>query len=223
MQSEKAILKDESTKSVRESYDRIADEYMRRIFGELEHKPFDRELLNRFAAQVGDRGEVCDMGCGPGHVARYLHAAGTRVFGLDLSPRMIENARKLNPDLTFRVGNIMDLDLEDATLAGIAAFYSIVNIPKESLPLAFREMARVLQPDGQLFLAFHMGDGVTGENELWGHPISMEFFFFRPAEVQRDLELAGFAIEDIIERKPYPDVEYQSRRAYIFARKASST
>ena len=163
------------------------------------------------------------MGCGPGHVARYLHAAGTRVFGLDLSPRMIENARKLNPDLTFRVGNIMDLDLEDATLAGIAAFYSIVNIPKESLPLAFREMARVLQPDGQLFLAFHMGDGVTGENELWGHPISMEFFFFRPAEVQRDLELAGFAIEDIIERKPYPDVEYQSRRAYIFARKASST
>jgi SAM-dependent methyltransferase len=223
MQSEKAILKDESTKSVRESYDRIADEYMRRIFGELEHKPFDRELLNRFAAQVGDRGEVCDMGCGPGHVARYLHAAGTRVFGLDLSPRMIENARKLNPDLTFRVGNIMDLDLEDATLAGIAAFYSIVNIPKESLPLAFREMARVLQPDGQLFLAFHMGDGVTGENELWGHPISMEFFFFRPAEVQRDRELAGFAIEDIIEREPYPDVEYQSRRAYIFARKASST
>ena len=223
MQSEKAILKDESTKSVRESYDRIADEYMRRIFGELEHKPFDRELLNRFAAQVGDRGEVCDMGCGPGHVARYLHAAGTRVFGLDLSPRMIENARKLNPDLTFRVGNIMDLDLEDATLTGIAAFYSIVNIPKESLPLAFREMARVLQPDGQLFLAFHMGDGVTGENELWGHPISMEFFFFRPAEVQRDLELAGFAIEDIIEREPYPDVEYQSRRAYIFARKASST
>jgi SAM-dependent methyltransferase len=216
-------LKDESTKSVRESYDRTADEYMRRIFGELEHKPFDRELLNRFAAQVGDRGEVCDMGCGPGHVARYLHAAGTRVFGLDLSPRMIENARKLNPDLTFRVGNIMDLDLEDATLAGIAAFYSIVNIPKESLPLAFREMARVLQPDGQLFLAFHMGDGVTGENELWGHPISMEFFFFRPAEVQRDLELAGFAIEDIIEREPYPDVEYQSRRAYIFARKASST
>ncbi len=140
MQSEKAILKDESTKSVRESYDRIADEYMRRIFGELEHKPFDRELLNRFAAQVGDRGEVCDMGCGPGHVARYLHAAGTRVFGLDLSPRMIENARKLNPDLTFRVGNIMDLDLEDATLAGIAAFCSIVNIfPKNPCPWSFEK------------------------------------------------------------------------------------
>jgi 2-polyprenyl-3-methyl-5-hydroxy-6-metoxy-1,4-benzoquinol methylase len=86
-------LKDVSTKSVCESYDRVADEYARRIFGELEHKPFDRELLNRFAAQVGDKGEVCDMGCGPGHIARYLHQAGARVVGLDLSPRMIENAR----------------------------------------------------------------------------------------------------------------------------------
>jgi SAM-dependent methyltransferase len=221
MQSGKAIVKDESTKSVRDSYDRIADEYTRRIFNELEHKPFDRELLNRFAAQVRDRGDVCDMGCGPGHVARYLREAGARVFGLDLSPRMIENARKLNPDLIFRIGNMMDLDLEDATLAGIAAFYSIVNIPKESLPLVFREMERVLRPDGQLLLAFHMGDGVTGEDELWGHPISMDFFFFRPAEIQRHLELAGFAIEGVLEREPYPEVEYQSRRAYIFARKAS--
>jgi len=137
---EKAVLKDESTKSIRESYDRIADEYTRRIFNELEHKPFDRELLNRFAAQVRDRGKVCDMGCAPGHVARYLHEAGTRVFGLDLSSRMIENARKLNPDLAFHVGNMMDLDLEDATLAGIAAFCSIVNIfPKNPCPWSFEK------------------------------------------------------------------------------------
>ena len=117
----------------------------------------------------------------------------------------------------------MALNLRDETLAAIAAFYSIVNIPREFLSLVFREMARVLQPGGQLFLAFHMGDGTTNEEELWGHPITMDFFFFQPLEIQSHLEAAGFAVEEIIERPPYsPEVEYQSRRAYIFARKPAT-
>ena len=101
------------TQSIRKSYDELADEYARRIADELRHKPFDRELLNRFAAEVSGRGEVCDMGCGPGHVARYLHDAGASVFGLDLSPRMLEEARRLNPDIRFCEGNMMALDLPD--------------------------------------------------------------------------------------------------------------
>ncbi len=206
-------MQENVTPSIRKDYDRLAEEYARRISGELQHKPLDRKLLNRFAADVKGRGEVCDMGCGPGHVARYLRDAGATVFGLDLSAGMLEQARRLNPDILFREGNMLSLDLHDETLAGIIAFYSIVNIPREFLPVVFREMARVLQPGRQLFLAFHIGDGTTKEEELWGHPISMDFFFFQPAT-------AGFAIEELIEREPYaPEVEYQSRRAYIFARK----
>src|SRR5258708_3334572 len=115
----------ESIQSIRESYDRIADEYALRIFNELQHKPLDQDLLNRFAAEISERGQVCDMGCGPGHVARYLRDAGTIVFGLDLSEKMLEQARRLNPDISFRQGNMMALHLEDRTLAGIAAFYEI--------------------------------------------------------------------------------------------------
>jgi ubiquinone/menaquinone biosynthesis C-methylase UbiE len=211
------------TPSVRKDYDRLAEEYARRISDERQHKPFDRKLLDRFAADMRRRGEVCDMGCGPGHVARYLRDAGATVFGLDLSAGMLEQARRLNPDILFREGNMMALDLPDETLAGIIAFYSIVNIPREFLPVVFREMARVLQPGGQLFLAFHIGDGTTKEEELWGHPISMDFFFFQPAEIQRHLEAAGFAVEEITERPPYsPEVEYQSQRAYMFARKPAT-
>jgi ubiquinone/menaquinone biosynthesis C-methylase UbiE len=213
-------MDDNTTQSIRESYDGVADEYALRVFNELQHKPLDRELLNRFAAEMAGRGTVCDMGCGPGHVARYLRDVGISVFGLDLSPRMTEQARRLNPDISFREGNMMGLGLEDRTLAGITAFYAIVNIPKESLPLVFREMERVLQPGGLLLLAFHTGDEVLQEKELWGRPISMDFFLFQPLAIRRYMEAAGLGIEEIIERGPYaPDVEYQSRRAYIFARK----
>src|SRR5208283_1128858 len=73
--------------SIRETYDRLAEEYARRIFNELQHKPLDRELLDRFAAALAGRGDICDMGCGPGHVTRYLRDAGATVFGLDFFPR----------------------------------------------------------------------------------------------------------------------------------------
>lgn len=213
-------MEDRITGAIRESYDRLADEYARRIFDELQHKPFDRQLLDRFAAQVGGRGEVCDMGCGPGHVARHLREAGASVFGLDLSPQMLAQARRLNPDISFREGNMLALDLPDGMLAGIAAFYAIVNMPRQSLPAVFREMIRVLQPGGLLLLAFHVGNDTLREHELWGRTISMDFFLFEPPAIRDDLEGAGFRIEAVVERGPYsPEVEYQSRRAYIFARK----
>ncbi len=209
--------------AIQKSYDGIADEYARHLYSELDNKPLDRELLTRLAARVKGKGAICDMGCGPGHIARYLRDAGTNVFGLDLSPRMIEEARRLNPEISFRQGNMLALDLPDASLAGIAAFYAIVNLPREALPRVFREMARVLKPDGLLLLAFHIGDETLQPGALWGRPVSMDFYFFPPHAIQRNLEAAGLVVEEVIEREPYaPEVEHQSRRAYIFARKPAA-
>jgi SAM-dependent methyltransferase len=201
--------------TVRASYDRIAAAYACHYADELMHKPLDRELLSRFAAEVEGRGDVCDMGCGPGHVARYLRSAGVvNVFGVDLSPQMVEQARRLNPD-SFQVANMMALDLRDASLA-----CAIVNIPEKLLPTVFGEMWRVLKPGGRLLLSFHIGNETVRPNELLGQPISMDFFFFQPAKMTNRIKAAGFAIQDVVERGPYgPEVEYQSRRAYIFAAK----
>lgn len=211
-----------TTESIRESYDRLADAYGRKYVCELESKPLDQERLNRFVAEVRGRGDVCDMGCGPGHIARYVRDRGISVFGLDLSPRMVEQARKLKPDISFQVGDMLALDLQDEALAGIIAFYAIVNIPLDSLRTVFQEMARVLQPGGLMLLSFHIGDEILRPEELLGQLISMDFFFFRPIDIRNRLEAADFVIEDVVERGPYaPDVEYQSRRAYIFATKTA--
>jgi SAM-dependent methyltransferase len=208
------------TRSTRESYDQIADEYTSHISDELRHKPFDSELLSKFALKVG-RGEICDLGCGPGHVSTYLHELGANVFGLDLSPKMLEQASRLNPEIAFREGDMMGLDLPDEKLAGIVAFYAICNLPKDHLPMVFREMKRVLAPEGLLLLAFHAGDEIIHRDEMWGKPVSIDFFFYEPQLILRLLHEAGLSIEEQHERGPYAsDVEYQSRRAYILARKS---
>ena len=211
--------------NVRETYDRVAGEYAARIFGELAGKPFDRATLDRFAEQALPLGPVCDLGCGPGQVARYLHEGwhqrGLDVFGIDLSPAMVERARQLNPGLRFEQGTMLALDLADDSLGGIAAFYSIVNVPREDQPRAFAELQRVLVPGGLLLVAFHVGDETVHLEEWWDTPVSVDFYFFQLDEIADRLATAGFTIEERNVREPYPDVEHPSRRAYLLARKPS--
>lgn len=201
------------------SYDVVADEYVRRISDELQHKPLDRTLLDRFANIVKDRGPVCDMGCGPGHVARYLKERGVEIAGYDLSFKMVEAARLLNPEINFQQADMTALDHADETWAGLVAFYSLIHIPRPEIAPTLRGFRRILQPGGLLLLAFHIGDETLHLDDWWEQKVNVDFFFFRPEEMARDLQAAGFEIEEIIEREPYPEVEHQSRRAYIFARR----
>ncbi len=204
------------------SYDRVADEYVRRIFDELQHKPLDRQLLDRLAERVRGQGPICDMGCGPGHVARYLHEGGAAVVGVDLSPKMVERAQRLNPDISFSQGDMLALKVADETWAGIVAFYSIIHLPRTAVVQALMELKRVLKPGGVLLLAFHIGDQTIHLDEWWGHQVCVDFFYFQPPEMCQYLEAAGFEVEEIFERGPHPNAEHPSRRAYLFASKPAS-
>jgi len=217
-------MSDQSAHDPRTSYDLIADDYTARIAAELQHKPFDRLLLDQFADQVRDVGWVADIGCGPGHVARYLHDRGVRVVGIDLSPRMVECARKLHPTIEFQHADMAALPISKETLAGIAAFYSLIHVPRAHVVPTLREFRRVLQPRGWLLLAFHIGAEVIHLDEWWGRRVSLDFVFFRSDEVQGYLTAAGFEVERSTERAPYsPEVEHQSRRGYIVARAGATT
>ena len=210
----------EKITDVRSCYDLVADEYARRIYSELQHKPLDRKLLDRLADSVRYVGIAADLGCGPGQVARYLQERGVQVVGLDLSQGMIEQARQLNPGISFKVGDMRALPAEDNTWAGIAAFYAIVNLSIPDLRQALQEMMRVLLPEGRLLLSFHIGDDASQVEDMWDYGTALEFHFFRVSTIADCLRRVGFDIEEIVEREPYaPDVEYQSRRAYIFAQK----
>lgn len=204
---------------VRDNYDRIAGDYAAHLFGELERKPFDRSILQRFNCQIGAAGGmICDLGCGPGQVARFLQRGGARVFGLDLSSGMIAEARRRNPETGFVQGSMLGLPLQGGSLGGIAAFYSIVHLPTERLPQAFSEMLRVLRAGGRLLLAFHVGTEVITPETLWGHSVSLAFCFFDPEQIRGLVESAGFTIETVEQRPPYaPEVEHQSHRAYLTA------
>ncbi len=207
----------QTPEGVGSSYDRVAEQYSARFSEELRHKPLDRALLNCFAELVRGLGPVADLGCGPGHVTRYLHDRGIPALGIDLSGEMVVQAQRLNPGLTFRQGTILDLDVDEAAWGGIVAFYSIIHLEPDELSRAFAEFRRALRPGGRLLLAFHAGTETRHLDEWWGEPVSLDFHFFLPEAIEDRLTAAGFTVEARVEREPYTDVEVETRRAYLLA------
>jgi SAM-dependent methyltransferase len=202
---------------VRESYDSAAKAYAEHLASELDQKPLDRHLLNRFAEETRGQGLVADLGCGPGHVAKYLHDQGVTVIGIDISSEMIRCAASLNPGLEFRVGDMRELSLPTASLVGLVAFYSIVHFDSAELDGIVVQLRRVLASGGLALLSFHMGDQVVHLDDLFGAPVNLDFRFHAPHTVIEALRAAHFAVIERVEREPY-GAEYPSRRCYLLAR-----
>ena len=156
-----------------------------------------------------------------GQIAGYLHEQGASSCGIDLSPGMIEQARQLNPDIPFQVGDMLSLsEVKNESFGGIACFYSIIHISPDKLNQALKELRRVLRPDGVLLVTFHIGDEIRHLDEWWEHKVSLDFRFFQTQHIKDVLVDADFTLTEVIERDPYPEpVEVQTRRAYLFARK----
>ena len=205
---------------MRAFYDAVACEYAEHFADELNDKPLDRALLERFAADVGGAEPVYDLGCGPGgQTTAFLHARGVEVRGMDLSPVAVAEAARRHPHIAFEKGDMLALPLADGAAAGIVAFYSIVHFSPEQLRTSIREMGRVMRPGAPLLIAFHIGDEVVHVDELFGRRASIDFRFHPVERVEDAMRGAGLAEVEAIMREPYPEVEHPTRRAYLFARK----
>ena len=211
----------EEKSRIEASYDRVVSQFVKEFFDELARKPFDRKLLDQFAETVRGHGKVCEIGCGPGQIARYLKDQEVTMYGIDLSEEMVKRANSLNPDISFQRGDMRDLEISDASLAGIVCFYAIIHLKREDVPRALSEMHRVLKPGGRLLMSFHGGEGELHRDQWYDMPVSIDICLFEREEMAGNLEAAGFEIERIVDREPY-ESEYPTRRVYAFGRKPTS-
>ncbi|WP_037912135.1 class I SAM-dependent DNA methyltransferase [Actinacidiphila yeochonensis] len=210
-------------RATRASYDAMAADYAERFRAELVAKPLDRAVLAGFAELVraGGGGPVADIGCGTGRVTAYLDAQGLPVFGIDLSPGMLAQARQTYPGLRFVEGSMLALDLPDASLAGILAWYSVIHVPPAHLPAVFAEFHRTLEPGGYLQLGFQLGDEVAHRTDGFGHPVDLHFHRLRPDVLSRLLADAGLVEYARTTRRrddeePFPE---KTPQGFLLARK----
>ena len=90
---------------------------------------------------------VLEVGCGPGELSERIRAElGASVVAIDISPRMVELARKRGVDAV--VGDAEDLRFADASFDCVVAAWMLYHVP--DVDRALGEFARVLRPNGHL-------------------------------------------------------------------------
>ncbi|MCX4908529.1 class I SAM-dependent methyltransferase [Streptomyces sp. NBC_00878] len=182
----------------RASYDTVAASYADQLRDLLDETPDERAFLALFAdlVRTGGGGPVADVGCGSGRITAHLRELGVDAFGIDLSPGMIEVARRDHPGLRFELGSMTDLDLADGSMAGLVAWYSLIHIPDDEISSVLTHFHRVLRPGGPLLLGFHVGDESQLKTRGYGdHPMKVYVHRRQHARMTTWLNDAGFAVE----------------------------
>ena len=205
----------------RDGYDKTASAYGERFHHHLDDKPIDQAVLRAFAESVSASSNslVADVGCGTGCTTALLRRFGADAFGIDLSSNMIEEARRRNPGIQFAVGSMTALELDDQSVGGICAWYSIVHVPDEHLLQVFREFHRVLAPGGLLLLAFQVGDHPFVLTEAFGQRVELRFERRQPHAVATLLEDAGLQGYAEARREADGDAVESTPQAYLIVKK----
>jgi uncharacterized protein YceH (UPF0502 family) len=205
---------------VRAAYATVAAAYADQLSDELADLPFESWLLRR-VVELADGAPVIEVGTGPGHVAAFLADAGADATGLDLTPEMVDEARRRHPGVTYEVGDLRRL-LRPATHDGwgaVLAWYSLIHLAASELPEAIASLVRPLRTGGWLVLALHAGAEVRTVTEWFDHDVDVEIVLHDRADLVAIVEQAGLGDIEWYHRGPIIERAESTERLYVLARK----
>jgi ubiquinone/menaquinone biosynthesis C-methylase UbiE len=171
-----------------QAYGQRANEYVNALGSIEATAPPDRELVSTWARKQSTA-QILDVGCGPGQWTNWLHEQGVNIAGVDPTPEFVGRDQERYPNVEFRVGRAEELDVADASLAGIFAWYSLIHTPPQQIASIMAEFARCVEPGGGLLLGFFEGPKIAP----FDHAITTAYFW--PIDVLgRTVEEAGFSV-----------------------------
>lgn len=202
------------------TYNATAESYAATRIDELSKKRLDSLLLEEFARLNKDLGICADFGCGPGQTTNFLFNAGVKdIIGIDISSGMVKAARRIFPHIKFEEGNLLALPYNSNHFASAVAFYAIVHFDYDQIAEAFREVNRVLKKGAHFLFSFHVGEETVHFDKANDIDVDIDLHFLQTDRILKLLRDSHFRILDTVERLPYPDAEYATKRGYVWTEK----
>ena len=201
------------------AFNKTAQKYHDSFKNELDQKSYDKLLLDKFSNMLEPKSLVCDAGCGPsGHIGKYLHKKGHSIIGIDISPSCVDLAKSYNPEIDFKVMDIMNTSFENNFFDGIISFYSIIYTPKRFINKIFSEFNRILKIGGNLLVVVKKGtfEGIIDDN--WYEGNKVYFSHFLEEEINTYFNDNNFEIDLLETRAPY-EFEINVDRIYAIGTK----
>ncbi|WP_045823503.1 class I SAM-dependent methyltransferase [Williamsia herbipolensis] len=185
------------------AYDAVADSYVEIVPDASFEADSDLRLISEFVEMLPGR-EVLDAGCGGGRMITHLESLNDRLVidGVDLSPRMVDHARRAHPTRRIRRGNLTELPYPDSSVDGVLGWYSIIHTLPDALDRTLREFARVLRPGGVLLTGFQAGDGPRVIAGAYGCDVTMPAHLHRAHDVAERMRHVGLLPVTVVERAP---------------------
>jgi ubiquinone/menaquinone biosynthesis C-methylase UbiE len=141
----------------------------------------------------------------------------TEVDGVDLSPKMIEQARSAYPETRFALGDLAALPYAEARFRGVLAWYSIIHTAPDACGSVLAELGRVLAPDGHLLLAYQAGTGQRTVDKAYGHDVTLRAYLHHTGHLRDALGTAGLDPVVVVDRAAQPNE--RSAQGFLIARR----
>ena len=179
-----------------EKYNKTAEEYAQSRIG-TEDK--DELVKLQTLLKPGDR--VLDVGCAAGRDTRILKDMGFEAGGSDLAEKLLDIAKRTNPDIEFVLADMRRLPFADGVFDAIWASAVLHHVTKEEMPSVLQEFYRVLRPKGILYIHTKAGQGLLRTNEATVKGETREFELVTAEELDEMLRHTGFSKIEL-EEKP---------------------
>jgi ubiquinone/menaquinone biosynthesis C-methylase UbiE len=145
--------------------------------------------------------KILDVGCGSGRDVAIFVGKGYDVVGIDLSEAFIQMGRTHVPDAVFEQMDVLDLTFEDETFDGVWASAILLHLMPEDIPIAMKEIYRVLKPGGIFRFSVKKGNGARIESDIIVNSAKRLNVYFQKDEIERYACVVGFEIIQSFESK----------------------